>query len=158
MKKGTAIRLARNPPLAALFLLAFCARALIPSGYMPGPGGFVICHGFLPAPGAGAHAMAHDMSGMGMHGVHEAAGDEPHAGGHPLPKPETGHDGSTVCPFAAAATTMAGGHGFAVPDVVHRVAARIDLPLRPCVPRATIVATRLPRGPPAVPERRFGLT
>ena len=37
LKNRMAIRLARNPLLAALLLVTFVARALIPAGFMPGP-------------------------------------------------------------------------------------------------------------------------
>ena len=38
--------------LAALLLVAFFARALVPAGFMPGPDGLILCHGFTPASGA----------------------------------------------------------------------------------------------------------
>jgi hypothetical protein len=148
----TAIIWARNPLIAALLLVAFCARALVPVGFMPGPGGLVICDGHAPAQGALASTVTRamsstdmDMPGMDM-GVHAAqqGGHASNKGGAPA------HEQSTPCVFAAAATTMATAHAYAPGPVVtaHVVALRITLSTQPIAPRGTLVPTRLPRGPP----------
>jgi len=149
MKRPMAIRLARNPILATLLLLAFFARALVPAGFMPGPDGLILCHGFTPASGAVTQPMAHDMSSMDMAGMDMSGtghhGDYPfHNGG------SRHHAGSLVCPFAAAATTMANGHTAVLAVSVAAEAGSIQLPDQPFVPRVTIVPTRLPRGPPSL--------
>ena len=147
MKNRTAIKWAQNPALAALLLVAFLSRALIPAGFMPGAGGLVVCHGYTPAPGTmTAHRMSHDMAGMDMSGMDmsQHTGQPSKTGGLPA------HEGSGVCSFAAAAATMASGHVAALASVIHVVTPRIDLPPQPFVPRGTIVPTRLPRGPPVL--------
>ena len=141
----TATPCARNPVLVALLLVAFCARALIPTGFMPGPGGLILCDGHMSAPSATASpAMVHDMSAMAMSGE-DMAHHADHAsqdGGSPA------HPGSTFCPFAAAATPMASSHAASL-LAVHSVVTKLDLPSARVVPRGTIVPTRLPRGPPS---------
>ena len=136
--------------LSALLLVAFCTHALIPVGFMPGPGGLIICHGYAAAPAnSGPRSMTHgmsatDMAGMDMSGMDMSpvAGHSPSRGGSP------DHDASSVCPFAAAATTLAGGHTVILLVIAISVTGPIDLPPQPFVPRGTIVPTRLPRGPP----------
>jgi len=147
-----AIKWAQNPPLAALLLVAFFSRALIPAGFMPGPGGLVICPGYMPAPGAATpQSMSHDMPAMQMAGMDMSGMDMAHQAGHP---PKDGgspdHEGSSLCPFAAAAMTMVSGHFATLVSVSHVVTPRIDLPSQPVVPRGTIVPTSLPRGPPSL--------
>lgn len=149
MKNRTALRLAQNPALVGLLLVGFLSRALIPVGFMPGPGGLVVCDGFIHASGAKATpTMEHDMSAMGM----DMSGmDMAHRAGHSSKgggSPE--HEHSGICPFAAAATTMASSHAAVSIAVVPAVARHIDLPSLPFVPRDTIVPTRLPRGPPSL--------
>ena len=88
--------------------------------------------------------MAHDMAGMDMGSMDMS----PHAGipgqgGH---APD--HESMGICPFAAAAATMA---VLEVPSLsLHSpfVSTDIDLPPQRFIPRGTIVPTRLPRGPP----------
>ncbi len=156
MKYRTAIRWARNPLLAALLLVAFCTRALIPAGFMPGPGGLVICNGYAPARGdATSQPISHDTSATGMAAMDMAgidmsgmdmskhAGQNPNDGGSPY------HMASNLCPFAAAATTMASSPTAVLVAVVHSVTHRIELPNQAIIPRDTVVPTRLPRGPPA---------
>jgi len=129
--------LLRNRWLQAILLIAFLARAMIPAGFMPGPGGLMICSGYAPiTSAANAQTMHDDMPGMDMPGMHMAQ--------------HSGHEGSSLCPFAAAATTMASGHGAVntVSTLVESVA--VQLPEPPLVPRGTIVPTRLPRGPPGL--------
>ena len=149
MKNRIAIKWARNPLLAALLLAAFFSRALIPAGFMPGPGGLILCNGFAPAPATASQAMNHDMSamdmsGMDMAGMAHAVGHAAHTGG------SQDHEGSSLCPFAAAATAMAGGHTSVYSVAIFSESEAVQLPEQPLVPRGTIVPTRLPRGPPAV--------
>jgi hypothetical protein len=140
--------------LAALLLVTFFARALIPAGFMPGPGGLILCHGFTPASHAVSQAMDQDMSSMDMSGVDMAgmdmAGMAHHGGHHSHDGGGQDHESSSLCPFAAAATTMATGHAavFTVSAAVET--GSIQLPDQPFVPRGTIVPTRLPRGPPGL--------
>ena len=146
MKSQVAIRWARKPWLAALLLVALASRLLIPTGFMPGPGGIVLCtgHGLMimsvSSDMAGMDMSAMDLSGMDLS---QHAGT-PGQGGH---TPD--HESSGVCPFAAAAATMA---ALDVPSLsVHSPfdSTAIALPPQPFIPRGTIVPTRLPRGPPA---------
>jgi len=152
VKNRTAIRWAQNPVLAALLLVAFFSRALIPTGFMPGPGGLTVCPSYGPAMGAAAmvgtsHGMpdtnmsAMDMPGMDM--SHHTV-QSPKGGGAP------DHELSGFCPFAAAATTMVSGHVATQVTVAQVVTLHIDFPAQPFVPRGTIVPTSLPRGPPLV--------
>jgi hypothetical protein len=140
VKKHTAIKWAQNPVLSALLLAVCFSRVLIPAGFMPGPGGLVICFGYTPAPvAAAAGSMRDDMSGMdaSQHSSHSTPGDR-----------SSEHDGASLCPFAAAATTMASGHAAVPAAFVHSVTRGNNVPRQPLVPRGTIVPTRLPRGPP----------
>ncbi len=147
-----AIRLARYPMLAALLLVTFFARALVPAGFMPGPGGLMLCPAYGPPSGTFHVAMSHDMSSMDMSGMDMAAMDMSGMA-HPGDEPAQGsgsqdHESSLLCPFAAAATTMANGHT-TIPSVgVDVETGPVVLPERPFAPRGTIVPTRLPRGPP----------
>lgn len=119
----------RNPLLAALLLVAFGSHALIPSGFMPGRGGLVICHGHMVAP-AGMPGQGDTTSGHG--------GTDPH------------HPNASLCPFAAAATTMAAAQSAVSPALASVVVTDVDLPPLSFIPHGTLVPTRLPRGPPAV--------
>ena len=136
MRHQVAIRWAQNPWLAALLLVAIGSRLLIPTGFMPGPGGIVLCTGHGPM----IVSMPSDMAGMDMS---QHSGTPGHGGQAP------DHESSGVCPFAAAAATMA---ALDVPSLsAHSpfVSTDIALPPQPFIPRGTIVPTRLPRGPPA---------
>jgi len=147
----------KNPWFAALLLTAFFSRALIPAGFMPGPGGLVICSGYTSVRvGIAAQDISHEMSAMEMAGMDTSGMDMSgmglaHPAGHPS-KDGGGpdHEGSSLCPFAAATTSMASTYTPVLVAVVHTVVPRIDLPSQPFVPRGTIVPTRLPRGPPTV--------
>ena len=148
MKNRIAIKWARNPLLAALLLAAFFSRALIPAGFMPGPGGLILCSGFAPTPATASQAMNHDMPAMDMSGMDMAG--MTHPGGHPAHGGGSqDHEGSSLCPFAAAATTMASGHTALLSVTVAIETGPVLLPEQPFVPRGTLVPTRLPRGPPA---------
>lgn len=146
MRNQVAIRWARKPWLAVLLLAALGSRLLIPTGFMPGPGGIVLCTGHgpmivhLPADMAGMDTSATDMPGMGGSQHAGTAGHVPHA-------PD--HESSEVCPFAAAASTLATPvvPSFSVPGPF--ISTDLALPPQPFIPRGTIVPTRLPRGPPA---------
>lgn len=152
MKNRTAHRWLRNPWFAALLLTALFSRALIPAGFMPGQGGLVICNGYTPVRGGIAtHDISHAMSATEMAGMDMSGMGLTHRAGHPSKDggwPE--HEVSSLCPFAAAATSMASGYTPVLVAVVHTVVPQIDLPSQPFVPRGTIVPTRLPRGPPTV--------
>ena len=144
--------MARNPLLAALLLVTFFARALVPAGFMPGPGGLIVCNGYMPAPEAGSPAMMHDMSMADMSGMDMAGMDMPGMAHHGDRTPH--HGGSTdhessVCPFAAAATTMAGNHAAVFTASVAADTGALPIPEQRFIPRGTIVPTRLPRGPPS---------
>lgn len=150
VRNRVAIRWARNPLLAALLLAAFLGRALIPAGFMPGPGGLMLCSGYAP----NVQTNFHDMSGMDMSGM-DTSGMDISAAGTAHRDGDAGHGGrapdhtrSEICPFAAAAMTMV---AFNAPVVVvhsYVVSTELIIPAPPVVPRGTIVPTRLPRGPP----------
>lgn len=154
VKNRLAIKWARNPILAALLLVTFFARALVPAGFMPGPGGLILCSGYAPASDAAVHSMAHDVSSMDMSGMDMAGMDMSgmaHQGSHPSHSGgSTDHEASSLCPFAAAATTMASGHTAVFAVTVAVEGGSVQLPDQPFVPRGTIVPTRLPRGPPSL--------
>ena len=144
MKSQTAVRWARNPLLAALVLLAFCARALVAPGFMPAPGGLILCHGYTLAPSAGvADAAGHDMAAM-------ADMEMSHPG--PQSSQNTGtrdHTTSTFCPFATAATAMASAHTLILPTTVRTAPEDTRQPSQSLRRRTTIALAGLPRGPPA---------
>lgn len=149
VKSRMAIRLARNPMLAALLLVTYFARALVPAGFMPGPGGLMLCPAYGPSVSALHAAMGHDMSTADMSGMDMAG--MAHAGGGPVHGTHSqDHDGSSLCPFAAAATTMVSGHTAIASVAVAVETGAVLLPEPPFVPRGTIVPTRLPRGPPSL--------
>ena len=149
MKNRLAIKWARNPLLAALLLVTFFARALVPAGFMPGSGGLMLCPAYGPPTGVRHVAMNDDMSSMDMSGMDMVG--MAHAGGHPAHSDGSpDHEGSSLCPFAAAATTMAGGNSALFSVAVAVETAPVLLPEQPFVPRGTIVPTRLPRGPPSL--------
>jgi len=135
---------ARNPLVAVLLLTAFFSRALVPVGFMPGPGGLTLCSGYAAVEsGSGMSGM--DMSGMDMSGMDMSA-----MTGHPgRPGQGPDHGSMGICPFAAAATAMATmQQASPVASLAPFVSADVDLPVQPFIPRGTIVPTRLPRGPP----------
>jgi len=85
-----------------------------------------------------------DMAGMDMAGMAHPVGQPSHGGG------SQDHDGSSFCPFAAAATSMASGHASVYSAAIFSESESVQLPEQPVVPRGTIVPTRLPRGPPSL--------
>jgi len=126
-------------------LVTFFARALVPTGFMPGPGGLILCSGYAPIAGSAAHQMPHDMSGMDMSGM--AMPGHPGSPSHGGNAPD--HVSMGVCPFAAAASTMSAPHAVSVVAFAHLLPASIALPSQVFIARGTIVPTRLPRGPPS---------
>ena len=151
MKNRTAIRWVQNPLWTALLLAAFCSRALIPAGFMPGPGGLIICPGHTPDAATTHNMSAMDMSGMDMSDM-DMSGIAHHGGQPSTDGGPQDHEGSSLCPFAAAATTMASGHSAVLVTVVAVESGSVQLPDQPFVPSGTSVPTRLPRGPPAFPS------
>lgn len=136
---------------------------MIPDGFMPGAGGFVICNGYMPEPSggdaatspaslAGMDMSAMDMSGMDMAGMDMSGMDmsshSNHAtGGGKAP----GHGNPGLCPFAAVASAMLVQHQPPlVAALLQPVRTLVDPPPRSFIPRGTIVPTRLPRGPPSL--------
>ena len=92
-----------------------------------------------------------NMAGMDIGGMDMSGMDMPNRGG---PSSKNGHapnhDGITLCPFAAAATSMAIiGLIAALVVLVHTVIPRVYFPPERLIPRGTLVPTHLPRGPPA---------
>jgi len=133
---------ARRQWLQYLLLVVVFARAVVPTGFMPGPAGLILCPGYGPT---SLQAVTHpDVDGMSGMDMPHHPGHAPDHGGLP------GHEGASFCPFAAAATSMGCAGTAVVVAFVHAVAARFDLPSLPLVPRGTIVPTRLPRGPPVL--------
>ena len=140
--------------LAAVLLVTFFARALVPTGFMPGSGGLMLCPAYGPPTGAVHAAVSQDMSTMDMPGMDMAGMDMSgmaHLGGHPSHDGGSqDHEGSSLCPFAAAATTMASGHTALLSVAIAVETGTVQLPDQPFVPPGTIVPTRLPRGPPSL--------
>ncbi len=154
----TVFRWGSHPLLVTLLMTAFCARALIPLGFMPGPEGLVLCPGYasmhgLSAPPAMSREMA-GMAGVDMSGMDMSATDMP-ATDMSAMKSHFSHDGMlkhgslSLCPFAVAATTMVSGHASVMAVVLLLPVARsIQPPSLPLVPRTAFPPNRLPRGPP----------
>lgn len=134
MRTNAAQRWLGRPWFTALLFAALLARALIPVGFMPGPGGVVLCSGYAPVPA---------MPGMDMPGM-DMSGMPDHAAGGPSQR-----RGMEVCPFSAVATVMAAGHAPTLSALALFVPSVIVLPPERSIPRGTIVPTSLPRGPPA---------
>jgi len=142
VKNRVARRWLEKPWFAALLLTAFFCRALIPVGFMPGPGGLVLCNGYTAVPMMGGVAeAAHDMPGMDM----SAHAKHPGQGGH-----SPGHESMGVCPYAAAASVLAITHAPAPVALLQIVSTTIVFPPEKSLSRGTIVPTSLPRGPPSV--------
>ena len=119
----------------ALLFTALLSRALVPMGFMPGPGGIVLCSGYAPVltmPGM-------DMPGMDMSGKADQAG-----AGWPAQR----HDGMDFCPYTAAASVMAAGHATPLAAMTLVVPSVMVFPPEKSIPRGTVVPTSLPRGPP----------
>ena len=138
-----ALRIARNPWLSVLLLATFFTRAFIPVGYMPGPGGLMLCPGDAATATSTAmgHAAQDHMPGMDM-----ADRSTPMDQGGKAPS----HDGMAMCPFAAAATAIALLHAPTVATFAAIVPFEIKARPEPFIPRTTVSLSRLPRGPPAL--------
>lgn len=137
VRNQAAIRWARTPWRATLLFVTFFAHALIPTGFMPAPGGLMLCSGHAPVTsGAATRGLPQLLSPMSAPGP-SVPGD---AGGANM----------GICPFAAAATTMSAPQGVATVVFAHLVSTFIELPPGEVIPRGTVVPTSLPRGPPSI--------
>lgn len=117
---------------------------------MPGPGGLMLCDGYIAGPtmGSGPEA-AHDMPKMGAAGMDMAGMDMSQHTNHPNQGSRSPHhEGMGVCSFAAAATGLAFSHAWLPSARLQIVSTTIAFPPEKLLPRGTIVPTRLPRGPP----------
>ena len=132
------LRNVRNQPwLTTVLLVACVTRALIPLGFMPGPAGIVICHGYgnqIDTRDLQLQLLADEWSSSGVP-------DDP-------PNQHGNHD-TPICPFAAAAGSIA------VPPPVlpgaqlsHLLAIGIPVPPGRAIPRTLKASSLLPRGPP----------
>ncbi len=150
MRNRVAHRWLDKPWFAALLLTTFFCRALIPVGFMPGPGGLTLCSGYAEVPsivggGAAANDMQ-DMPGMDM-GDMDMSAHATHSGrGNHSPE----HESMGVCPYAAAAAVLAITHTSAPSALLPVATTPIAFPPEKSLPRGTIVPTRLPRGPPTL--------
>jgi hypothetical protein len=115
-----------------LLFAALLSRALIPLGFMPGPGGIVLCSGYAPVPA---------MPGMDMSGKADHAD---------ATAPSRRHEGVQICLFSAVARVMAVGHAPALAAFPLFVSSTTVFPQEKSIPRGTIVPTSLPRGPPSL--------
>ena len=152
VRNQVAVRWARNRWLAALLFVTFSARALVPTGFMPGPSGLMLCPGYAPVEtGSAAHQIPHDMSGMDLSSMDMSPMAMPgHSGSTSHGGESPGHEDSSICPFAAAsATTMAISPVAVLVAVACTRTHHIDLVPQAVIPRDTVVPTRLPRGPPS---------
>jgi hypothetical protein len=122
-----------RPWFTALLFAALLSRALIPLGFMPGPGGIVLCSGYAPVP-------AMDMPGMDM----SAKADHADA-----TAPSQRHEGVQICLFSAVARVMAAGHAPLLAVFPLFDSSTTVFPPEKSIPRGRIVPTSLPRGPPA---------
>ena len=150
MRNRIAHRWLEKPWFAVLLLTSFFCRALIPIGFMPGPGGLILCSGYAAVPpNAAGPIAAHDMPdmpGMDMGDMDMSA--HPSPSGHGDHSPE--HDGVGVCPYAAAAAVLAITHSCSAPSALLPAAIPpTAFPPETPLPRGTIVPTSLPRGPPS---------
>jgi hypothetical protein len=119
-----------------LLFAALLSRALIPLGFMPGPGGIVLCSGYAPVP---------TMPGMDMPGM-DMSGNADHAD---ATAPSQRHEGVGICLFSAVARVMAVGHAPSLAAFPLFDSSATDFPPEKSMPRGRIVPTSLPRGPPA---------
>ena len=143
-----------NPWFAVLLLAALLARALVPLGYMPGPGGVMLCPAYGPLAahihnlGEARDESGMDSPGMNMPGMDMSMGSmdmSQHSGHGRSPSP---HDGVAECPFGAAASNVAITHTSPVLAVSAGVSIAPQSHTEQSAPHSTIPITRLPRGPP----------
>ena len=144
MRRSTAIRWAHNPLLAALLVVTFLPRVLVPTGYMPGPGGVILCPGH-----ATASTPAHDMSATGQMSMDMTGMDMVHASHSKHGGTAPDHENAGVCPFAGAATAIATHQSSPLAVLSHIVSTAVEIPPQPFGPRDSIAPNRLPRGPPS---------
>jgi len=138
-----------RPWFAALLLITLVARGLMPTGFMPGPGGIMLCPGYAPVLSAAADRPGmDDMAGMPMDGMDmahmDAAGHGRHGGQSPL------HEGMCVCPYAGAASGIGLLHAPLANLAAQLTSTVIVFPPERIIPRAPTAPTRLPRGPPSL--------
>lgn len=142
MERELALRWARTPWLRSLLLIALLARSLSPAGFMPGPGGLMLCPGYAPVM---SESEDMNMPGMDM---------SDHAGPPSTARHSPDQPPSSFCPFAAAAsaTSPLASEPAALLVITFTgvLTHRIDPPPEPVRPHRTIVPTRLPRGPPSL--------
>jgi hypothetical protein len=120
-----------------LLFAALLSRALIPLGFMPGPGGIVLCSGYAPV----EHSMpAMQMPGMDMSGKTDQAD---------ATAPSQRHEAVQICLFSAVARLMAVGPAPALAVFPLFDSSTTVFPPEKLIPRGRIVPTSLPRGPPA---------
>jgi hypothetical protein len=141
MRARLPARWPRNRWLVSWLVAAFLSHALIATGFMPGPGGLMLCPGVAGIGTAGIPAT--DMSAMDMPGMDMSHMDMSQGGGD-----RTSSHAHGACPFAIAAA------GYAPPPqpastqlavVPHSGPVRFE---QSSIPRKAIVPTSLPRGPP----------
>ena len=114
--------------------IGFLTRALIPAGFMPGPGGLIFCMGGMSAPMLGP---------AGYHHHHH-----PDAGQHGNAPVPAGH--GEGCVFAGSAAGLAPPASLEPPLIAF--AAIATLTIIEGAPRAipAILRTQVPRGPPSL--------
>ena len=135
-----------RPWFTALLFAALLSRALIPLGFMPGPGGIVLCSGYAPVPTMPYGSAAdHGMPGMDMPGM-DMSGNADHADAK---APSQRHEGVEICLFSAVARMMAVGHAPPLAAFPLFDFSTTVFPPEKSIPRGRIVPTSLPRGPPA---------
>ena len=136
-----------RPWFAALLLITLVARGLMPTGFMPGAGGIMLCPGYAPVLNAAdAPPAMDDMAGMPMDGMDMAhmdvAGHGRQGGQSPL------HEATCACPYAGAASGIGLLHEPLAIQAAQTTSAAVVFPPERVIPRARIAPTRLPRGPP----------
>ena len=127
----------------ALLALVVLARALVPTGWMPGDGGLIPCDGHAHSVQAGhiGPMPAHAPMRMAAHAQQDTHGKQP----EPAHPNHRGSDG--VCPFAATAfaTPAFGVHADAIVAFVTITTSAI---VREAAPERHIAFAGSPRGPP----------
>jgi hypothetical protein len=140
----------QRPWFAAMLLAALLTRALVPVGFMPDQGGFILCPSYAPVLARSVIAdSSHDMAGMAMDGSATTASATPgHAGhaGHSGSSPEHSHSG--ICRYSGSGAGLALTQALGNPLLAHVTSTKLQFPPEQTLPRGTIVPTRLPRGPP----------
>ena len=155
MRQSFPARRFRSPWLTFPLFAALLCRAFVPLGFMPAPGGLMLCPSYAPLPPAMAalHLSDTDMSDMDMTAMAMPM-HHPHSPGDPARDHDDGagmgHGGMGICPFAGAATLMA---AMEVPPALQQLLQVVRLaPAVPDlrVPAEPLTPSRLPRGPPAL--------